>query len=97
MQFFNKTAEFDALQYAIDTLYSDLQAHKPYTEDYDKITDQIVKLKKLQNETTHSWKPSPDALVGAAGSVLGIVLILQFEKIGVITSKAVGFVRQLKN
>lgn len=43
-------------------------------------------------ETALSWKPSPDAIVGAAASVLGILTIIHHEKIGVITSKALGFV-----
>jgi len=97
MQFFNKTTDVDALQYAINNLYSELAGHMAETEEYDRITDQIVKLQKLQKETTHSWKPTPDAIVGAAGSVLGIVLILHFEKVGVITSKALGFVGKMKN
>jgi len=97
MQFFNKTTDVDALQYAINNLYSELAGHMAETEEYDRITDQIVKLQKLQKETTHSWKPTPDAIVGAAGSVLGIVLILHFEKVGVITSKALGFVGKMKS
>lgn len=97
MKFFNKTDEVDLLQGAINDLYSELAGHMGDSEGYDLITDQIVKLEKLQKEVNHSWKPSPDAIVGAAGSVLGIVLILHYEKIGVVTSKALGFVGKLKN
>lgn len=96
MTLFAKANEPDLLQDAIDNLFSELAGHDANTEEYDSITDQIVKLQKLQKEVTHSWKPSPDAIVAAAGSVLGIVLILQFEKIGVITSKALGFVSKMK-
>lgn len=39
-----------------------------------------------------SWKPSPDAVVAAAGSVLGILAILHYEKASAITSKALSFV-----
>jgi hypothetical protein len=46
-------------------------------------------------EARRSWKPSPDAVVGAAASVAGILLVLNYEKIGVITSKALGFVGRM--
>jgi len=97
MKFFTKTDDVDLLQETIDRLYYALTKWSADDEEYDKITDQIIKLKKLQNDTTHSWKPSPDAVVGAAGSILGIVLILQYEKIGVIASKALGFVGKMKS
>lgn len=93
---FNKTDEVDPLQNAIDNLYSELAGFPGDSEGYHRTTDQIVKLKKLQKEMNPSWRPSPDALVGAAGSVLGIILILQYEKLGVITSKALGFVGKMK-
>jgi hypothetical protein len=43
-------------------------------------------------EKQRSWKPSPDAIVGAAASVIGILAILHHEKFNVVTSKALGFV-----
>lgn len=93
---FNKNDEIDLLQQTIDNLHSELAGHEAETEEYARIADQIVKLTNLQNQTTHSWKPSPDALVGAAGSVLGIILILHYEKLGVVTSKALGFIGKMK-
>lgn len=98
MKFFTKTEKTpDALQEAIDTLYRELAGYPAHGDEYDNITDQIVKLKKLQNELTHSWKPSPDAIVGAVGSLAGIVLILNYEKMGIVTSKALGFVGKMKS
>lgn len=91
-----KTNKTDLLQQAINNLYSELAGHMADTEEYDRIANQIVKLEKLQKETNPSWRPSPDALIGAAGSVLGIVLILHYEKLGVITSKALSFVGKMK-
>lgn len=97
MKFFNRKDETpDSLQEAINSLYSELAGYSANEEDYDRITDQIVKLKKLQKDMNHSWKPSPDAIVAAAGSVLGIVMILHYEKVGVVTSKALGFVQKMK-
>ena len=86
----------DSLQEAIDNLFSELAGHEAYTEEYAAVTDQIVKLQKHQKESTTPWRPSADAVVGAAGSILGIILILHYEKVGVVTSKALGFVRSMK-
>lgn len=91
-----KTNDVDLLQQAIDNLYSELAGFPAETEGYDLITNQIIKLQKLQKEITPSWRPSPDALVGAGGSLLGILLILNFERAGVVASKALSFVSKAK-
>ena len=36
----------------------------------------------------------PEALIAAASSLLGIVLILQYERLHVVTTRAVGFIRK---
>jgi hypothetical protein len=51
---------------------------------------------RFEKEKIASWRPSPDAVVGAAASILGIIAILQYEKIGVVTSKALGFINKMK-
>lgn len=93
---FKKNNEIDPLQNAIDALYSALAYHQSHTEEYANIADQIVKLKKLQQESNPSWRPSPDAMVSAAASIGGILMILHYEKVGMIASKALGFVRTVK-
>lgn len=40
---------------------------------------------------TH-WKVSPDTILVVAGNLLGILLILKFEKLDIITTKALSFV-----
>jgi hypothetical protein len=39
-----------------------------------------------------SWKITPDTLVVVAGNLMGILLILNFEKMDIIRSKAISFV-----
>lgn len=85
-----------ALDAAITDLYSKLTDYDPTTPEYASASDQVVKLVKLKKETDSPWIPSPDAVVGAAASVASVVLILNYEKIGVVASKAVGFVQKLK-
>lgn len=85
-----------ALDAAISEVLVEMNGLNADSEEYAAAADQLVKLMKLKKEMNPSWRPSPDALVGAAGSVLGIVLILHFEKLGVITSKALSFVTKMK-
>lgn len=47
---------------------------------------------EFEKDKDRSWRPSPDAVVAAAGSILGILAILHHEKLGVVTSKALSFV-----
>lgn len=49
-----------------------------------------------EKEKDRSWKPSPDAVVTAAASIVGILFVLHYEKIGIVTSKALSFVGKMK-
>lgn len=90
-----KTAD-EKLDERIDDLLDDLGALNSTTEEYSNTADQTIKLMKLKKELNPSWRPSPDALIGAAASVLGIILVLNYEKFDVVTSKAFGFIGKMK-
>lgn len=92
---FNKTPHDFALDAAISDVMIEMNGLTADSEEYSAAADQLIKLMKLKRELNPSWRPSPDALVGAAGSVLGIVLILHYEKLGIITSKALAFVGKI--
>lgn len=77
--------------HAIDNAKLNNEAHKL---DFDMAVDE--KNIRIEEEKLRSWKPSSDALVGAAASVLGIVLVLNYEKLGVVTSKAFTFIGKMK-
>lgn len=62
----------------------------------DKIRIEDAKF-AAEQEKERSWKPSPDAVVGAAASIVGILFVLHYEKANVIASKALGFIGKLKN
>lgn len=47
---------------------------------------------EFEKDRSRSWRPSPDAVVAAGASVLGILAILNYEKLGVVTSKALSLV-----
>lgn len=90
---FNKTPHEVALDAAISDLLEELEAMEGSNSDYGPTADELVKLMKLKQEIRPSWRPSPDAIVAAGGSVLGILLVLHYEKLGdIVTSKAFGFI-----
>lgn len=94
---FDKTSQEEALDAVIDEVLGDLKERLTSdSEEYTTATENLIKLMKLKQELDPSWRPSPDAIVGAVGSILGIVLVLHFEKLGVITSKAFGFLGKMK-
>lgn len=94
--FDNKSHE-DALDEALSDLLEDLQGGVgTEPEHYTATAENFIKLYKLKKETNPSWRPSPDAIIAAGGSVLTVLLILHYEKLGVVTSKALSFVGKLR-
>lgn len=87
-----KKAEPTDLEIEIARLLKKLNDLPPNSDDYDKVSDQYVKLTKLHSETTSKKRVSPDTLASAATNIAGILLILNYEHAHVMTSKAVGFV-----
>lgn len=87
-----KTAEPTDLEIEIARLLAALKNMPPTDENYDKVSEQYVKLTKLNSEITSKKRVSPDVLAGTATNLLGILLILNYEHAHVFTSKAAGFV-----
>ena len=84
------------LDEAIDSLYSELAGFEGHEEEYDKASSQLVKLMKLRKEMVPSNRPSADTLALVASNLVGIIAILGYERVNVITSKALGFVTKLR-
>lgn len=95
----------DSLKLESDSLSEDrkfgLDASKAASEE-EKLrieTDRVEFEKekfRFEKEKFLTWRPSPDAIVAGAASILGIVAILHYEKVGVVTSTALRFVGRLK-
>jgi hypothetical protein len=84
----------------IENDYSKIQ--NDHFADREKIDTEKEKIRidearfDAEQEEKRSWKPSPDAVVTAAASVVGILLVLHYEKLGVVTSKALSFIGKAK-
>lgn len=49
-------------------------------------------LEEYEKLSKGNWNVSPDTLLVVGGNLVGILLILNFEKLDIVRSKAIGFV-----
>lgn len=83
------------LDQEIDRVLDLMSREDPETEKYAQWADQVTKLYKLK-EIDSKQRVSKDALAAIAGNLLGIGMILSYERVHIVTSKAVGFVLKAK-
>ena len=57
----------------------------------EKIALDAAKL-QFEQEKQNSWRPSSDAIVAVVGTIATAIIVLNYEKLGVITSKAFTFI-----
>ncbi len=88
----NPTAKLDEV---IDRLHAEMSELEAHSEEFSKMADQLEKLYKIRN-TQRPVIVDRNALIAVAGNLAGIVTILMFERDGIITSKALGFVTKTK-
>jgi hypothetical protein len=88
LNFASKPTVLDAV---IDDALAQLSGLSIDTDEYTRKVDQITKLYKLKEQEAPK-RVSPDTLALVAGNLAGIMLMLHYERVHVITSKALGFV-----
>jgi len=72
-----------------------MESNDPDSNEYAALLVTLERLYKLLPPKKEN-AISKDAVLAVAGNLLGILLILNFEKAGVVTSKAVGFILKSK-
>ena len=93
----SKKTESSDLEKEIARLFEVMADKQPTDADYEKVADQLCKLYKLKEVDNNSKKTvSADALVNLAGSLLGILAVINYERIHVVTTKALGFVSKIR-
>jgi len=79
------------LDEAIAAALAELTDLKTTDPNYQKVMDRVTELYELKGATTP--KPvSSDTKAIVAGNLLGILMILHYERVHVVTSKALSFV-----
>lgn len=96
---FNKTKPENrpGLEKAIDDALLELAKLQADTPEYDAVLDKIERLYKLRLPEPEASKPvSADALVAGAVNLAGILLIINHERVNVISTKALAFVGKFR-
>jgi len=80
---------------ALDDLISDIAQRMndigPDAPNYADLLSYYERLNALKTKSRR--RPSPDVVVGVLGNLMGILTIVSYERVHVMTSKAVAFLK----
>ncbi len=88
-------AEKTGLEKAIDEALTDMNGFTSETDEYSQIVDQLTKLYNLK-DIDRPKGPSADTLVLVTGNLVGILMIVGYERANIVTSKALNFLLKLR-
>ena len=92
--FDSELPEKSNLDKAIDELYDQMDDVTGDSQEYANMADQLVKLHALKmNES--SRRVSPDTRANIIANLLGILIIVTHERVHIVTTKALGFIKKL--
>jgi hypothetical protein len=92
--FDSELPEKSNLDKAIDELYTQMDDVTGDSQEYASMADQLVKLHALKmNES--SRRVSPDTRANIIANLLGILIIVTHERVHIVTTKALGFIKKL--
>ena len=84
-----------AIDAEIERLANQLSNMSPVNSDYEKIAKNLKTLTEARSMKNDSVISS-EAILAAVVNIVGILVVLNFEKTGVITSKALSFLSKGK-
>jgi uncharacterized protein (DUF342 family) len=88
---FTKSQTEVELDTEIRALLRRLKETEKDSEEYKTLVEHVSKLHKLKCEESPRMKPiSPDTVLVVAANIFGLLLITNYERENVITSKAFG-------
>jgi hypothetical protein len=93
--FTNRHNKDEGLQRAIDTVLERMSTFDAESDEYFQLAGRLSQLYDIQR-TNAPDRVSADTLAVVAGNLAGIALIVNFERINVVTSKAIGFVMKTR-
>lgn len=74
----------------IERALAQLEKLSPGSEEYDELLKHVERLHEIRRKN----RVSPDAVAGALTNLAGILAVLNYEKLNVISSKAFMFIRR---
>lgn len=84
----------ERLDLVTDRLFAYLTSTSVDTEEYGTVIEHLVKIQKLKEATIPS-RLSPDAKATIAANLFGILAVIGYERIHIITTKALGLIGKL--
>lgn len=84
-----------SLKDLIDLVQTQMLVEGADSDKFREMNDELERLYAMKKSNKTS-RVSPDTLVAVAGNLLGIGLILQYERVHIVTTKALGFVMKSK-
>lgn len=88
---FTTKKERNELEEEIHSVLCNMSTYPPDSEEYTVMVANLERLYKTKSYEKDR-KVSPDTIAIIAGNLLGIALILGYEKANVITTKALSFI-----
>jgi hypothetical protein len=79
------------LEMEIDNVLERMGSLDPSSEEYTSITNNLERLYKAKGCEVNRFI-TPDTLALIAGNLLGLLIIMNYEKTNVISTKALGFI-----
>lgn len=84
------------LESAIERILDDMLMFGPDSPEYPDLLGALERMQLLRNSQEKRKLVDPNAVVTAAGSILGILVIVAYEQKHVMTSKGLGFILKPK-
>lgn len=92
-----KQIEPTELELAIKRILERMEYVDPESDEYGVLVARLDRLHSMKIAEKHDRnKVSYDAILTAGASILGILLIINHERLNVVTTKALGFVAKPK-
>lgn len=79
----------------IDAVLEEMAIEHGDTDRYKKLADNLRTLYEIK-ATSKKTKIDPNTLITAGASLAGILLVLHYEKVDVIATKALGFIPKVR-
>lgn len=89
-----KKSSFDE---PIDRVLAHMKNTDLEDEEFAKLMTHLERFNRLRIEDKSRSKVSPDTMAIVVGNLVGLVIIVGFERNNIITSKGLGFILRAKN
>lgn len=86
----------DRLEDTIDAILEEMVWVDSSSEEYTKMADNLERVCRAKSYENNPKTVNPDTIITVLGGITQIALILYFEKVDIVTSKALGFVMRPK-